>query len=369
MARTAQYDYLIVGSGLSGAVFACEAHRSGKRCLILERRGQIGGNVRDEEVDGILVHRYGPHIFHTSDPEVWAYVGRLAEMNHFINCPVANYRGEIYNLPFNMNTFSRLWGSITPAEAKSRLESERTPLDGPAKNLEQQAVSLVGREIFEKLIRGYTEKQWGRPCGELPAFIIRRIPVRYTYDNNYFNDRFQGIPCGGYTRMIERMLEGCEIRCGVDYLAAREHYRSLADQVVYTGMIDEYFGFSLGRLAYRSLRFEDERYEEANRQGVAVMNYTDRETPYTRTIEHKHFQFGQQPHTIVTREYPVEWKPGLEPYYPVNDEKNQRLYEKYAALAGREKGVLFCGRLAEYRYCDMDRAVKSALALAQRELS
>lgn len=369
MGQTWQYDYLIVGSGLSGAVFACEAQWRGKRCLVLEHRAQIGGNIRDEEIEGILVHRYGPHIFHTSNPDLWTYINRFAEMNHFINCPVANYQGQVYNLPFNMNTFSRLWGVTTPAEAQHRLESERILLDGPAENLEQQALSLVGREIFEKLIKGYTEKQWGRPCAELPAFIIRRLPVRYTYNNNYFNDRFQGIPVGGYTRMIGRMLEGCDLQCGTDYLTDREKYRSLARKVVYTGMIDEYFGFSLGHLAYRSLRFEDTRYETPNYQGVAVMNHTDRETPYTRSIEHKHFQFGSQPHTVVTREYSVEWQPGREPYYPVNDAKNQRRYEQYKALASQEKGVLFCGRLAEYRYCDMDQAVAAALTLAKRELS
>ncbi len=361
------YDYLIVGAGLSGAVFAHEATRRGKRCLVLERREEVGGNIRDQEADGIFLHRYGPHIFHTSNQKIWEYICQFGEMYPFLNCPVANYKGEIYNLPFNMNTFSRLWGVRTPAEAKEWIEKERVPLKGPAENLEQLALSQVGPEIFEKLIRGYTEKQWGRPCKQLPAFLLRRLPLRFTYDNRYFEDHFQGIPIGGYTRLVRRMLEGCEVYCGVDYLKNREYYRPQAKKVLYTGQLDAYSDFSLGRLDYRSLRFEDRRYEEENHQGVAVMNYTDRDTPYTRSVEHKHFLPGRQEHTIVTYEYPVEWEPGLEPYYPVNDEKNQLLYKAYAKLLEKEENTIFCGRLAQYRYYNMDEAIAAALSAVEKE--
>ncbi len=363
-----KYDYLIVGSGITGAVFAYEASRRGKKCLVLEKRSHLGGNIYDVDVNGILVHRYGAHIFHTSDQAVWDYVRQFAEFNHYINSPIANYKGEIYNLPFNMNTFSRLWGVITPAQAQQRIEAERLVLGREPENLEEQALCLAGPTIYEKLIRGYTEKQWGRDCRELPAFILRRVPLRFTYDNNYFNDRYQGIPIGGYTQMIERMLFGCEVRTGEDYLARREQWNASADRVIYTGMIDRYFDDRLGNLEYRTLRFEDTHYACSDYQGVAVMNYTDRETPYTRSIEHKHFLFGQQPDTIVTREYPMEWQAGSEPYYPVNNAKNQSLYEAYALLARKEEKVIFCGRLAEYRYYDMDRAIAAALSLARAEL-
>lgn len=363
------YDYLIVGSGITGAVFAAEAVRRGKRCLVVERREHIGGNIYDAEQDGILIHRYGAHIFHTSDRRVWEYMCRFCTVLPFINSPVANYRGELYNLPFNMNTFCRLWPVTTPEEAMRRIESERTELGREPENLEEQALCLVGTTIYEKLIRGYTEKQWGRPCCQLPAWILRRIPLRFTFDNNYFQDTWQGIPAGGYTRVIQQMLTGCDVLLGTDYFSAKADLDARAEKVFYTGMIDRYFDCCFGPLAYRSLRFEDTLYHTPNHQGVAVMNYTDAETPYTRSIEHKHFQFGNQPHTIVTREYPEPWIPGKEPYYPVNDEGNQALYSRYKALAEQERHVIFCGRLAEYRYCNMDQAVAAALAAADREFS
>lgn len=355
------YDYLIVGSGLFGSVFSHEMNKAGYSCLVLEKRAHIGGNVYCEEKDGIRIHKYGAHIFHTSDKKIWDYVNQFVEFNSYVNSPVANYKGELYNLPFNMNTFSKMWGVVTPAEAAAKIAEQRTAVQGEPKNLEEQAISLIGTDIYTKLIKGYTEKQWGRSCTELPAFIIKRLPVRYTFDNNYFNDRYQGIPIGGYNVLIHTLLDGIEVRTGVDYNAHRDAYRKLAETVVYTGSIDAYFDYKLGQLEYRGLRFETERLEEENHQGVAVMNYTDRETPYTRSIEHKHFEFGTQPVTYVTKEYPADWKPGEEAYYPVNDEKNSELYKQYAELAAQEENVIFGGRLAEYKYYDMDDVIASAL--------
>lgn len=362
-----QYDYLIVGAGFFGAVFAHEATRAGKKCLVVEKRDHIGGNCYTKKVEGIDVHAYGAHIFHTSNEEVWQYVNQFAEFNHYVNCPVANYKGEIYNMPFNMNTFSRLWGISTPKEAREIIEAQRTHYAEP-ENLEQQALNLVGRDIYEKLVKGYTEKQWGRSCTELPAFIIRRLPVRFIYDNNYFTDPRQGIPKEGYTAMFEKLLSGIEVRLGVDYLQHKEELRPLADKVIYTGPIDRYFDFCYGPLQFRSLRFETETLDMDNFQGNAVVNYTDRETPYTRIIEHKHFNFGTQEKTVVTREYPADWQPGMEPYYTVNDEKNDSLYRQYAALAEKEEGVYFGGRLGEYKYYDMDKVIASSLDLAARLL-
>ena len=365
-----QYDYLIVGAGLFGAVFARQARRAGKKCLVIDRRGHIAGNVYTEQVEGINVHRYGAHIFHTNSKEVWDYAGQFADFNRYTNSPIANYKGEIYNMPFNMNTFNRMWGVVTPAEAKAKIEQQRAAAGiTEPKNLEEQAISLVGTDIYEKLVKGYTAKQWGRPCTELPAFIIRRLPVRFTYDNNYFNALYQGIPNGGYTAMVERMLEGVEVRLGVDYLKEKPALDALADRVVYTGAIDAYFGYKLGALAYRSVRFETEVLDTDNYQGNAVVNYTDAETPYTRIIEHKHFEFGAQPKTVISREYSAEWKVGDEPYYPVNDEANGALYARYKALADEEKGVRFGGRLGEYRYYDMDKVIESALTAAKEELA
>lgn len=361
------YDYLVVGSGLFGAVFAHEARKIGKSVLILERRNHVGGNIYCEELDGINIHKYGAHIFHTSYKDVWEYVNQFVEFNNYVNSPVANYKGELYNLPFNMNTFSKLWGVVTPQEAANRIAKQRTVIQGTPQNLEEQAISLVGTDIYTKLIKGYTEKQWGCSCTELPAFIIKRLPVRYTFDNNYFNDKYQGIPIGGYNKLIDALLEGIEVRLGIDYNDNPAKYSKLATKVVYTGPIDAYFGYSLGRLEYRGLRFETERLEELNHQGVAVMNYTQREIPYTRIIEHKHFEFGTQPVTYITKEYPADWHPGEEAYYPVNNDKNQQLYEKYAALAKQESNVIFGGRLAEYKYYDMDDVIKSALVCVEME--
>ena len=361
------YDYLVVGSGLFGAVFAHEARKNGKSVLMLERRNHVGGNIYCEELDGINIHKYGAHIFHTSYKDVWEYVNQFVEFNNYVNSPVANYKGELYNLPFNMNTFTKLWGLVTPQEAANRIAQQRTVIQGTPQNLEEQAISLVGTDIYTKLIKGYTEKQWGCSCTELPAFIIKRLPVRYTFDNNYFNDKYQGIPIGGYNKLIDALLEGIEVRLGIDYNDNSAEYRKLAAKVVYTGPIDAYFAYSLGRLEYRGLRFETERLEELNHQGVAVMNYTQREIPYTRIIEHKHFEFGTQPVTYITKEYPADWHPGEEAYYPVNNDKNQRLYEKYAALAKQESNVIFGGRLAEYKYYDMDDVIKSALICAEKE--
>ncbi len=357
------YDYLIVGAGLYGAVFAQKAMEAGKTCLVLEKRDHIAGNIYTEAVEGIQVHRYGAHIFHTNNDEVWNYVNRFATFNRYTNSPVANYKGEIYNMPFNMNTFNKMWGVITPAEAQAEIERQRAAhYVAEPKNLEEQAINLVGTDIYEKLVKHYTEKQWGRPCTELPAFIIKRLPVRFIYDNNYFNALYQGIPVGGYTAMVEKMLEGAEVKLGVDYLADKAAWDAVADKVVYTGPIDAYFGYKLGALAYRSVRFETETLDMENYQGNAVVNYTDAETPYTRIIEHKHFEFGAQPKTVISREYSAEWKVGDEPYYPVNDEANGALYQQYKALAEGEEKVLFGGRLGEYKYYDMDRVIEAALA-------
>ena len=364
-----KYDYILVGSGLYSGVFAWFAKQKGKKCLVLEKRDHIGGNVYCENTEGIHVHKYGAHIFHTSNKEVWQFVNSLAEFNRYTNSPVANYKGEMYNMPFNMNTFSKMWNISTPAEAKKNIEEQKKEITGEPKNLEEQAISLVGREIYEKLVKGYTEKQWGRDCTALPAFIIKRLPVRYTYDNNYFNDLYQGIPIGGYNVIIDRLFEGCDIETGVDYLEKKEYYDGLGEKIVYTGTIDAYYKYQFGKLEYRSLRFESEVLDEENHQGVAVVNYTDRETPYTRIIEHKHFEFGTQPKTVITREYPVTWQEGMEPYYPVNDEKNQALYQKYAKLAEKEEHVIFGGRLGEYKYYDMDKVIASAMACAKEELN
>lgn len=356
-----KYDYVIVGAGLFGAVCAHELHKKGKRVLVLEKRGHIGGNVYTEDQDGIQVHKYGAHIFHTNDKYIWDYVNSFVEFNRFTNAPLAMYDGKLYNLPFNMNTFYQLWGVKTPSEAMAKIDEQKAEMEGkePA-NLEEQAISLVGRDIYEKLIKGYTEKQWGRKATELPAFIIRRLPVRFTFDNNYFSDKYQGVPIGGYIKLIEKLLSGIEIRLGVDYLTQREHYRSLAEDIIYTGPIDEYFNYCYGQLEYRSLRFEHERFEVDNYQGNAVINFTEAEIPFTRIIEHKHFDTVDTPHTIVTREFPAEWKLGDEPYYPVNDDKNMDLYKKYRVLAKNEN-IIFGGRLAEYKYYDMHQVIKSAL--------
>ncbi len=358
---------LIVGAGLFGATVARELLDRGKSVLVLEKRGHIGGNVYTEEIEGIQVHRYGAHIFHTNDRRVRDYVNRFAEFNRYTNSPVANYHGELYSLPFNMYTFNRMWGVVTPAEAEAKIAEQRAAAGiTEPKNLEEQAISLVGTDIYEKLVKGYTEKQWGRPCTELPAFIIRRLPVRFTFDNNYFNARFQGIPIGGYTAMVEKMLAGAELRLGADYFDGKAAWDAMADTVVYTGPIDRYFGFCCGPLQYRSVRFETEILDTPNYQGNAVVNYTDRETPYTRIIEHKHFAFGTQPKTVISREYSAEWQPGDEPYYPVNDAKNGALYEKYRALADREEKVVFGGRLGQYRYYDMDAVIAAALDAAEK---
>ncbi len=359
-----KYDYLIVGAGLFGAVFAHEAADRGKKCLVIDRRGHIGGNIYTEEIEGIQVHKYGAHIFHTSNKKIWDYVNQFAEFNHYINSPIAVYKDELYNLPFNMNTFSKMWNIRTPEEAKEIIASQIAELDikEPA-NLEEQALSLAGRDVYEKLVKGYTEKQWGRDCKELPAFIIRRLPLRFTYDNNYFNDRYQGIPIGGYTAIVEKLLEGIEVRTGVDFLKERAEYEALADQIIYTGMIDEYYDYRLGALEYRSVRFETEVLDCDNYQGNAVVNYTAREIPYTRIIEHKHFEFGKQEKTVISREYSSEWKVGDEPYYPVNDQKNGELYEKYQELAAAEGNVIFGGRLGAYKYYDMDKVIEAALEL------
>ena len=364
-----QYDYLIVGAGLTGAVFAHEAKKIGKKCLVIDRRDHIAGNVYTEEVEGINVHRYGAHIFHTSMKDVWGYVNQFAEFNNYVNSPIANYKGEIYNMPFNMNTFSKMWGVVTPAEAKAKIQEQIDAEGiGEPQNLEEQALSLVGRDIFEKLVKGYTEKQWGRDCKDLPASIIKRLPCRFTYDNNYFNDRFQGIPMGGYTKMVANMLEGVEVRTGVEYKDLIAEQPDIADRVIYCGPIDSFYDYSLGQLEYRSLRFETEVLDEADHQGVAVMNYNEREVPYTRVIEHKHFEFGTQPKTVVTREYPADWKPGDEPYYPINDERNTALYEQYRELADREGKVVFAGRLGGYKYYDMDKAIAAAFEVVKSEL-
>ena len=369
-----QYDYLLVGSGLFAGVFAYYAKKAGKTCLVLEKRGHAGGNIYCENIEGINVHRYGAHIFHTSNKEVWNFVNSLVEFNRYTNSPVANYKGEMYNMPFNMNTFSRMWGISTPEEAKKIINEQRKVIKGEPKNLEEQAISLVGTDIYEKLVKGYTEKQWGRPCSELPSFIIKRLPVRLTFDNNYFNALYQGIPMGGYTKMAANMLDGIEVRLGVDYLADKAALDAMASKVIYTGAIDAYFDFKLGALEYRSVRFETEVLDKPNFQGNAAVNYTDSETPWTRIIEHKWFEFGKDDNgndlskTVISREYSSEWKPGDEPYYPVNDEKNGKLYATYKELAEQEKNVIFGGRLGEYKYYDMDAVIASALDMCEKEL-
>lgn len=363
-----KYDYLIVGSGLFGSIFAHEANKRGKKCLVIDKRDHIGGNIYTKEIEGINVHIYGAHIFHTSNKEVWDYVNSFAEFNRYTNSPVAIYKDELYNLPFNMNTFNKLWGVKTPAEAKAKIEQQKqeSNIDEP-KNLEEQAIKLVGKDIYEKLVKGYTEKQWGTRATELPAFIIRRLPVRFTYDNNYFNDKYQGISIGGYTKIIEKMLEGIEVRLNTDFFKNREELEKVADKIVFTGMIDEFYDYKFGELEYRSLRFEHEILDEENYQGNAVVNYTEYEIPYTRIIEHKHFEYGTQPKTVTTKEYPAKWEKGDEPYYPVNNEKNNELYAKYKELADKEKNVIFGGRLAEYKYYDMHNVIEKALSVVKDE--
>ncbi len=368
------YDYLVVGSGLFGAVFARQATDAGKKVLVIDKRPNIAGNVYTEKVEGINFHKYGAHIFHTNNTEVWNYVNRFATFNRFTNSPVANYKGELYSMPFNMYTFNKMWGVVTPEEAAAKIEEQRQEITGEPQNLEEQAISLVGRDIYEKLVKGYTEKQWGRDCKELPAFIIKRLPVRLTFDNNYFNALYQGIPIGGYTKLVANLLDGIDVQLNEDYLEDRAKWDALADKVVYTGAIDAFFDYSLGNLEYRSVRFENEVLDIPNFQGNAAVNYTDRETPWTRIIEHKWFEFGKDengndlPKTIISREYSSEWKPGDEPYYPVNDEKNGALYKEYRALAEQEEKVIFGGRLGEYKYYDMDAVIASALECAKKEL-
>ena len=367
--KNMKYDYLIVGAGLFGAIFAERANKAGKKVLVIDKRDHIAGNIYTENVAGINVHKYGAHIFHTNDKAVWEYITQFAEFNRYTNSPVANYNGELYSLPFNMYTFNKMWGVVTPHEAKAKIAEQRAMAGiTEPKNLEEQAISLVGTDIYEKLVKCYTEKQWGRPCNELPAFIIRRLPVRFTFDNNYFNALYQGIPIGGYTAMVEKILEGVEVRLGVDYLENKEELDALCDRVVYTGPIDAYFGYCYGPLGYRSVRFETELLDTDNYQGNAVVNYTDGETPYTRIIEHKHFEFGTHSKTVISREYSQEWQIGIEPYYPINDEENSALYEKYRQLAEKEDRVLFGGRLGEYRYYDMDAVIASALLYSERDL-
>ena len=363
-----KYDYLVVGAGLYGAVFAYEAKKKGKTCLVIDKRDHIAGNIYCENVSGINVHKYGAHIFHTSDKKIWEYVNQFAEFNNYINSPVARYKNELYNLPFNMNTFSKMWNIATPQEAKDIIASQIADLNiTEPKNLEEQALSLVGKDVYEKLIKGYTEKQWGRDCKDLPSFIIKRLPLRFIYDNNYFNDRYQGIPIGGYTKIVEKMLDGIEVRLNTNYLDNREEFDAMADKIVYTGMIDQFYDYKLGVLEYRSVRFETEELPMENYQGNAVVNYTEREVPYTRIIEHKHFEYGTQPKTVISREYPSEWKLGEEPYYPVNNEKNEEVAGKYRELADKEENVIFGGRLGEYRYYDMDKVIAAALKAVEKE--
>lgn len=364
-----KYDYLIVGAGLFGAVFAYEANKSGKKCLVIDRRDHIAGNIYCENIDGINVHKYGAHIFHTSNKEIWDYINQFAKFNNYINSPVAIYKDELYNLPFNMNTFSKLWNIKTPKEAKDIISKQIEELNiVEPKNLEEQALSLAGKDVYEKLIKGYTEKQWGRKCEELPAFIIKRLPFRYTYDNNYFNDRYQGIPIGGYTKIVEKMLDGVDVRLNTDYFEFIKENEAIADKTIFTGMIDEFYNYKLGTLEYRTVRFETEKLDCENYQGNAVVNYTDSEIPYTRIIEHKHFEFGKQPVTVISREYSSEWKPGIEPYYPINDDKNNNLYNNYKELADKEAAVIFGGRLGNYKYYDMDKVIEAALEVVKREL-
>lgn len=363
------YDYLIVGSGLFGSIFAYEANKRGKKCLVIDKRNHIGGNIYCKEVEGINVHEYGAHIFHTSNKEVWNYINSFAEFNRYTNSPVAIYKDELYNLPFNMNTFNKLWGVKTPAEAKDKIEEQlaETNITEP-KNLEEQAIKLIGKDIYEKLIKGYTEKQWGTRATELPAFIINRLPVRFTYDNNYFNDKYQGIPIGGYTKIIEKMLEGIEVQLETDFFKNRSYFEEIADKIVFTGMIDEFYNYEFGTLEYRSLRFEHEILDEENHQGNAVVNYTEYEIPYTRVIEHKHFEYGTQPKTVITREYPATWNKGDEPYYPINNDRNNNMYAKYKELADKESNVIFGGRLAQYKYYDMHHVIEQALNTVRKEL-
>ena len=365
-----KYNYLIVGAGLFGSVFAYEAKKKGKTCLVIDKRSHIAGNIYCEEIEGINVHKYGAHIFHTSNKAVWDYINQFAEFNNYINSPIAIYKDELYNLPFNMNTFSKMWGIRTPQEAKEKIAEQvaETGITEP-KNLEEQGLSLVGRDVFEKLVKGYTEKQWGRDCKDLPAFVIKRLPVRFTYNNNYFNDRYQGIPIGGYTKIVEKMLDGIEVKTDTDYFTFIKENLDIAKKTVFTGMIDEYFGYRLGALEYRSVRFETEVLDTDNYQGNAVVNYTEREVPYTRIIEHKHFEFGTQEKTVISREYSSEWKKGMEPYYPVNNEQNNELFAQYRKLADQEENVIFGGRLGNYKYYDMDKVIEAALAVCQKELT
>ncbi len=363
-----KFDYLIVGAGLFGSVFAYEATQRGKKCLVIDKRNHIAGNIYTENIEGINVHKYGAHIFHTSDKAIWEYVNRFADFNNFINSPIASYKDELYNLPFNMNTFSKMWGIKTPAEAKAIIAGQIADLNiGEPKNLEEQALKLVGTDVYEKLIKGYTQKQWGRPCTELPGFIIKRLPLRFTYDNNYFNDRYQGIAIGGYTQIIEKMLAGSDVKTDTDYFEFIKENPDIAEKTVFTGQIDEFFGYRYGALGYRSVRFENEILDTDNYQGNAVVNYTDKEVPYTRIIEHKHFEFGKQEKTVISREYSAEWQPGIEPYYPINDEANNALYEKYKALAATRPDVIFGGRLGQYKYYDMDKVIAAALSAVDEE--
>lgn len=363
-----KFDYLIVGAGLFGSVFAYEATQRGKKCLVIDKRNHIAGNIYTENIEGINVHKYGAHIFHTSDKAIWEYVNRFADFNNFINSPIASYKDELYNLPFNMNTFSKMWGIKTPAEAKAIIAGQIANLNiGEPKNLEEQALKLVGTDVYEKLIKGYTQKQWGRPCTELPAFIIKRLPLRFTYDNNYFNDRYQGIAIGGYTQIIEKMLAGSDVKTDTDYFEFIKENPDIAEKTVFTGQIDEFFGYRYGALGYRSVRFENEILDTDNYQGNAVVNFTDREVPYTRIIEHKHFEFGKQEKTVISREYSAEWQPGIEPYYPINDKANNALYEKYKALAATRPDVIFGGRLGQYKYYDMDKVIAAALSAVDAE--
>lgn len=363
-----KFDYLIVGAGLFGSVFAYEATQRGKKCLVIDKRNHIAGNIYTENIEGINVHKYGAHIFHTSDKAIWEYVNRFADFNNFINSPIASYKDELYNLPFNMNTFSKMWGIKTPAEAKAIIAGQIANLNiGEPQNLEEQALKLVGTDVYEKLIKGYTQKQWGRPCTELPAFIIKRLPLRFTYDNNYFNDRYQGIAIGGYTQIIEKMLAGSDVKTDTDYFEFIKENPDIAEKTVFTGQIDEFFGYRYGALGYRSVRFENEILDTDNYQGDAVVNYTDREVPYTRIIEHKHFEFGKQEKTVISREYSAEWQPGIEPYYPINDEANNALYEKYKTLAATRPDVIFGGRLGQYKYYDMDKVIAAALVAVDDE--
>ena len=364
------YDYLIVGSGLFGSIFAYEANKRGKKCLVIEKRNHIGGNIYTEKIEGINVHKYGAHIFHTSNKDVWKYINQFAEFNRYTNSPIARYKDEVYNMPFNMNTFNKLWGVFTPDEAKAKIQEElnETNIDEP-KNLEEQAIKLVGKTIYEKLVKGYTEKQWGMKATELPSFIIKRLPVRFIYDNNYFNDTYQGIPVGGYTQIIKKMLEGIEVRLDYDYFEHKEELENIAEKILFTGPIDQYYDYFYGELEYRSVRFETEVLNMENFQGNAVVNYTEYEVPYTRIIEHKHFEFGMQPKTVISREYSDKWDRSKEPYYPINNEKNNTLYEKYKKLADKDKNVIFGGRLGQYKYYDMDKVIEEALKSVKRELN